>query len=624
MKIKNRLVFISIASLLMVSLIAVGVYFVLLDESNNSKILIEYKSGGAIAVGDSIDSPSSDVYSYDENFAMQILFNYKHYNDALYESRSVKEESYVEYSKKYHTGKNQEFLKKIDTKNYDVFVSEYTPYVFFSCRGETNFDQVYEYAKSISDEEFIAEIRIFPTDIYNLDLENMNIVKNEESVSNIESESQRSTYSADLRPGGYENFPVGTPYKGSGIKIGVLDTGIFNTSHSNFSDIYTEIVYDTYTVNNADNNSQHPTWVASVLGGKYGYASAASIYYVDVNSETGYVGIERLINKGCSIVNMSISAVSCNTNGEYNTGFEGYLDYIYTSTKVIMVACASNNLDKEGTGGYVALPALCANVISVGSVTNDGVPSVFSSYNRKNDVDSNPNIVAVGDSRVSTGIGDLTGTSYSTPAVTGALALYFEKYGVKELPAVLAVLSATADDSIIDKSVKTINIRRKNSSGDLEYTGETIVCTNGLKSNGSRERTGAGMLDVTALLNYSNTLINYEITFTSTEPVELKDIYLTAGQTVKIALAWQRNATLTVDSFLWWDIEETYSSDTMADFELELFNSSGSNVAHSWSGMTNVEIVTYTVRNSGYYTITARPYANYADTHNINYAYFIE
>lgn len=131
-----------------------------------------------------------------------------------------------------------------------------------------------------------------------------------------------------------------------------------------------------------------------------------------------------------------------------------------------MVASAANSLNKEGTGGYVALPALCANVISVGSVNSSGIPSEFSSYRIKNDVSSNPNLVAVGSSRYVGGIGYLSGTSFSAPAVSGAIALYFGKNGVKELPAILSILSATADSSAVSTATRTILMYELDSSGN--------------------------------------------------------------------------------------------------------------------------------------------------------------
>lgn len=613
-RIRNKLIAFVLPISLILLLILTAVFITSAEKTHKNKILFEYSSDGAIAVEDNIENIPNDVRSQNSDFALQIMFNYDHYNDDLYEMQSSEGESYLDYSKEYHTTKNQLYLSEIDTDNFEVFVSEYTPYVFLNYCGQNTLEQTYAYAESIADNDFIDTIRIFPSDVYALDLEALEVVDGEPD----------EPQSAVIQPIGdsiyhpYENFPDGTPYKGNGIKIGVLDTGIFDTSHGNFAGVTKEIVYDTYTSNDNPSSAYHPTWVAAVLGGSYGYAPRASLYYVDVNSETGYVGIERLINKGCSIVNMSISANSCLNNGEYNTGLEGYLDYIYTSTKIIMVASAGNNLDRIGTGGFVALPALCANVISVGSVTAAGVPSAFSSYNTKNLVYSNPNLVAVGSDRQITGIGNKSGTSFSAPAVTGALALYFEKNGVKELPEVLAVLSATANDSIINKSVQTISMSQKDASGQWVATDQTITCTNNLKENGSRERTGAGMLDITALLNYSNTLINYELTFTSNDYIELKEVYLSAGQTIQIGLAWQRNATLTNVT------DTTYSSNAMADIDLFLFNSNGLPVDSSIAVFTNVEIITYTAGASGYYTIRIKPISNYTDTHNINYAYVIK
>ena len=500
-------------------------------------------------------------------------------------------------------------------------MSEYTPYIFLNRIDEGTVDDVYVDALDIAKNDNVSVVRIYPSDIYDLDIDSLEIPEefNEGDLEKVtEAEQTATASSTDMRVDDNENFPSGTPYTGEGIKIGLLDTGIFDASHFNFSDITKEVVYDTYTANNSEDSAQHPTWVASVLGGKSGYASKASIYYVDVNSETGYIGIERLISKGCHIVNMSISANSCNNNGEYDTGLEGYLDYIYNSTKIIMVASASNNLNKVGTGGFVALPALCANVISVGSVTYAAVPvpSEFSSYKIKNDVASNPNLVAVGTDRNVGGFGNLSGTSFSAPAVTGAIALYFEKYGVYELPEVLSVLLATADRDV-NTATQSVRMYQLNSSNEYVPTGTFTTHTNNLKSNGLRERTGAGVLDVTYLLMCNTFLCNSSMTFTSSNYVTIGNVYIGAGRTAQIALAWERAATRTVEGALWWQTE-TYSSDPLADFDLYLFDSDGSSVGIGWSSSSNVEIIDFTAPTAGFYTVKIKPQSNYTGTHNIN------
>ena len=619
-KIERKFTSILLAVFLTASLI-VAWWSVTREERSKSKILFEYGSGGAIAVADSIESVPFNVQTEETEYSMQIMFNYEPYSDVIYEMGHEGGESFVEYSKKYHTERNRNYLSDINTDNCDVFVSEYTPYIFLDCQDESTMETVYEQAESIAVHEFVNEVRIYSSDIYDLNLESEKIL---EEYSIIEDDFQNlvqnaGTISDDSEETVNENYPSGTVYTGVGVKIGLLDVGTFNPSHSNFSDIHAEIVYDDY---DDGANNQHSTMVASVLGGRYGYAPGASIYYVDFNSDTGYVGIERLINKGCNIVNMSISSTSCNNNGEYDIGLEGYLDYIYTSTKLIMVAATSNKLDKVGTGGYVALPALCANVISVGSIDEYGVPSVFSSYKIKNDVNSNPNLVAIGTDRIITGFGTNNGTSFSTPAVTGAIALYFERNGVCELPEVLSALSASANKTVIDTEAQTI--RMKDLSGAYVPSEDTITCTNNIKSNGSRERTGAGLLDVTALLHNVQTMTRSNMNLTSSDYITLATVYIAAGNTLQASLAWQRDATLTVDEFLWWETDRTYSSNALADFDFYLYNPQGVAVGFSTASSTNVENIQYTATASGYYTLKMKPYSNYTDTHKISYSYLVK
>lgn len=607
-KIKTRVAaIIVLISLLVSSLIIGGVTVSNIKQENaERKILFEYNSGGAIAVCDDVEDLPSDAFLEETEYSMQILFNYEPYSDAVYEKNHEGKETFVEYSKKYHTEKNQAYLSEIDTENYDIIMSEYTPYIFLNRIDEGTVDDVYIDALDIAKNDNVGVVRICTSSIYDVDfLEEMEEFSDktydeneevQELFSNIE--ESMATDSSDLRSSAYENFPTGTPYTGNGIKIGLLDTGEFNTSHSNFSDITAEVVYDNYTTTSSDDDPNHPTKVASVLGGKYGYASDASIYYVDVNSDKGYAGIELLIDRGCQIVNISIGKHEI-VDSAYDTGLEGYFDYIYLSTKVIMVAATSNDLNKSGRAGYVTFPALCANVISVGSVTDDAIPdpSAFSSYKTKNGIYSDPNLVAVGTARNVGNFGLRNGTSYSAPAVTGAIALYFERYGVQELPEMLAVLSATANRNV--------------------YTGSLDGHTNNLKTNGSRERTGAGVLDVELLLDCDTFLCSNQMTFTSRDYVTIGNVYIAAGRTAQIALAWERAATRTVEGALWWQTE-TYSSDPLADFELYLFSDNGSTVGLGWSSSSNVEIVEYTATTSGFYTIKIKPDSNYANTHNIN------
>ena len=44
----------------------------------------------------------------------------------------------------------------------------------------------------------------------------------------------------------------------------------------------------------------------------------------------------------------------------------------------------------------------------------------------------------------------------------------------------------------------------------------------------------------------------------------------------------------------------------------------------STESLSNVEIITFTASSDGYYYLNLKPYSNYEDTHNINYAYVIK
>ena len=583
-----------------------------------SKVLYEYGDKSINVTSDTNDIV--DSIKNESTYTMQILLDYPKYDDSIFKKIKCENESYLNCSKKYHLLQNRKFLKELDIEKNDCFVSEYTPFIFMNYSENKSFDDVRIIANKIANYEFVESVRVFNPDIYKLDLTSME--KNEIGTSVVTEKSVLSSppSNIDMRTTQYDNFPSQTYYKGRNIKIGILDTGIFRTNHFNFTDVISECVYDSY---NEVGETEHPTMVASVLGGKFGYASLASLYYVDVNSDVGYVGIERLINKGCNIVNMSISARSCENNGEYDTGLEAYLDYIYDSTRIIMVAAAGNYLNEEGSGGFVTLPALCANVISVGSITSDGVPSDFSSYRIKNVVESNPNLVAVGSNRyISSDYRSVSGTSFSSPAVSGAIALFFEKNGIKELPEVLAVLSATANDSIIDKTIKNINMFRLDENGRWVSNGNTIVCSNNLKSNGTRERTGAGALDVTALLNYENYGLNGEVYLEPNSNIGLRQDYFFEGQTIKISCAWQRNASLTVEKNFWgFEIGRTYSLEPIVDVDLCLYDTKGNVISRCYSVLANVEVLTTTISKSGNYEIRLQTFSNCKDLHNLNYAY---
>ena len=549
-------------------------------------IIFEYKNKeGLIEISDDI----KNVVLLDEDYCLEVVLNY---NDMEIDYDNIDSKELRTASKKYYSSMNNEIIGSFNLNCDDLIVSEYTPFVFAIYKGINAFQRSNAVAESLKNEPQIKELRITPYHLYDSNFD--------EPFLKIENSKTRvgTDYIED-------NYPVGTPYTGYGIKIGILDDGYFNENDPIFNGYSVENVYDT-----TPGNDPHPMKVASVIVSSNGIAPSSSIYYVDVNSDYGYCGIERLINKNVDIVNMSIGAASCMNNGSYNPGLEIYLDRIYLSTHIIMVAAADNSLNKSGSGGFVCLPALCANVISVGSVKKAGdlwVPSDFSSYNCKNDVHSNPNIVAVGESRKIPYVEESkNGTSYSTPAVTAAIALYFEKNGVKPLPDVLSVLAATANHVDIDYTPHTIQLV----DGNGNYTGETIYCTNTLKANGLYERTGAGELDITRLLGYNNVQLPSNTSYSNTNYRFLSQHYINSGYKVKICLAWDRYA-------------DSSSLGTLPEFDLFLKYTYFSDVVSNTSSLsTNMKIIYATISSTEDYKIYLRPYSHYYQRF-VNYGFRI-
>lgn len=602
----------------MLSIILLILTIVTLDLTGNQKtyrIFIESNENGILTVS---DANSYNLNDEEKDIVMSVIFSYDPFGDEIYYQNNeyYDFDLYIQTSKLYHYELNIEYHALLDIDSDDVFISEYTPFIYYYF-DDYNFEDVYHMATEFVDELFVDSIYLYEPSLY----ESQTTWVPEEIIENPDDGGTTPTDYRDFI--NYDNFPKGTPYTGSGIKIGIFDTGIFNPDHQNFSDVYAEVTYDTYTANNNSSSAQHPTWVASVLGGKYGIANQASLYYVDANSQSGFTAIEKLINKGVHVINMSIANKTYYNNGEYSSSQEAYLDYMYVSTRVVMIAATGNSLNVEGSGGFIALPALASNIIAVGSVTSIGNMAQSSSYNNKNDIKSKPNLVAVGASRSIPNFGTKSGSSFSAPAVTGAVALFFQKRGVRDMPATLAALSVTCDNDRVSKSMQTIDMKQYNSSNDTyTNTGNTITVTNYQKSgSGLYERSGAGQLDITALLNYNRTFISGTYTLTSTDYVTLNSyIYLSAGQTITAALAWQRNATKKTEWIFW----TTYTSAPLADLDIALTNTSGTVFRKTSATYTNTELFRYTVTTSGVYQLRFKPYSNYTDLKYINYAYVID
>ena len=230
-------------------------------------------------------------------------------------------------------------------------------------------------------------------------------------------------------------------YKGSGVTIAVIDTGI-DTDHPEFAGVISEYSYNAtedkivkdyvlesgeYDWSLIEDEQGHGTAVAGVIaapmnnGGIVGIAPEAEIIVIKAECDALgrfkrtsdlvfglYYAIERDVN----VVNMSFSTYD-STNP-----FAEATQLAYDSD-VICIAAAGN----ESTN-MLAYPAADTNVIGVGALaSNSWELADYSNYGE------NTNLVAPGTTytaKIGGGYSNMTGTSFASPIVAGAVALYMQ------------------------------------------------------------------------------------------------------------------------------------------------------------------------------------------------------
>lgn len=259
--------------------------------------------------------------------------------------------------------------------------------------------------------------------------------------------------------------------------------------------------------------------------------------------------MEWLLDNEVNIVNCSFGR---DTNGVYDW-ISAYLDYVVRNSWITIVCAAGNAGDDDG---YVGDGGLGRNVVTVGSIQETMLISDFSSYQEVTQI-SKPNLVAFGDDLSINGIDDpLYGTSFSTPMVTGGIALLMQKRAtLKAHPEmVLSLLSASAYPIVYNPSYDT---------------------------SGLEETYGAGVM------NIDNADDQYTLTsaFSLTSPtansvVRSQQVIISGVRMLRASVAWIING-------------EQSTTPTFTNYNLRIKNSSGTIVASASSTYNNLEGVEY-------------------------------
>lgn len=614
--------------------LAVSFAFELAPEKSDPKIIIERQdSSGTILAEEARHVSLSSQASKQNVLSLRLAYPDFGSNrpEALFK-RDDPPDAFREASKRYHSTRNRAFAQLLGLSSDDVFISQYSPYIFYTFKDDS-MATVYDLARTLEDDAQIDSMHVFPKDIYHassLDPEPDSEIASASTPLSLE---KGLTNTVDLRDGRWDDFPAQTPFSGKNVKIGLLDSGFLNVSEARLQGAKITTLYDTYTAND---EFSHPNTLATIIGGFFGLAPNAEMLYVDVNSEANFVGIERLIDAGVDVINMSVALESCFRQGDYPVNLEGYIDYLYSSTHIPMIAAAGNTLDVLDSGGYVTFPGLCANVITVGSIYKGGQPSDFSSFRIRNDVMSKPQLSAFGEARPVKGVGNVSGTSYATAAVTGAAALLIEKNGPMDMPELASVLMASADYGKIYKNADmTISLHYRDlwdidGDGDTQElfaTGTTeLIDTSPRQGSGLINRFGAGALDIAKALAFDTTSqIHDRLIISNTLPMTLKTVFMTPGQSIRFAGAWERAAFVSnnhsVFRFKW-----RYTRSPLANYDLWLVDANGKIVASTYFSKGNSEVLRYSAQQAGSFTLKVKPRSDFrgSDGNFFDYAYVID
>lgn len=252
------------------------------------------------------------------------------------------------------------------------------------------------------------------------------------------------------------HFPHEQGYKGEGITVAVIDTGV--APHYDLTRPVNRIIGFKDFINNKtspyDDNG-HGTHVAGIIAGN-GYSSRGK--YAGIAPEANILGIKALNNRGSGNMSDIIAAIeyAVKTKDEYNTkilnlSFGSPANNSYQkdplckavkeakNAGLIVVAAAGNSGPEPRT---IVSPGISPDVITVGAiddkrtiVPSDDEIARFSSRGPTNEGLTKPDLVAPGVNINSLshieedGYISMSGTSMATPLISGTVALLLNKYG---------------------------------------------------------------------------------------------------------------------------------------------------------------------------------------------------
>ena len=407
--------------------------------------------------------------------------NYSKYRKALKESAS-----------KHFYNKNKLVFEKLGIGKYlDMFICKYMPYIELTFETKYFDDNAFELLSKISN-------------LFDIEIAYVNNISDKVKVEDymISNFSYVGAYSI------YEE----REYTGSGIRVGLLESGIIDEDHQNIQNM-NYVIRDELLF--FETETEHAIKTASIIAGETGVAHDATIYSVQVFGNISGE-LDWLVENDVDIINMSFGENG--SEGTYST-MSAQVDFVSDTYGIVCVAAVGN----DGTDdSLVGNPALGYNVISVGSCNIDdtlcGYTSIYEDV-----APSKPTICALGDINIPNITPYVSGTSFSCAFISGFIAMMMEQYPVLRGNPPLCQAFITANSMF------------------LTAYNDTYNC-------GLDEEVGVGAF------NYANILDNDYYMFSKFidtnrigSTIWTHNVYITAGDKLQISLCWSATTDGTVN-----------------------------------------------------------------------------
>lgn len=210
------------------------------------------------------------------------------------------------------------------------------------------------------------------------------------------------------------NYAWDAGYKGQGIKVGVIDSGI-QRSHAEFSG-------RTSSSSASSDANGHGTHVSGIIAanlnngkGGAGIAPESTLYVYSVTDSKGSVdsaselrALDQAVKDKVDIINMSIGS------GMYNGNEDTYVQNAYKAGIAIFAAAGN-----ECTNGK-SYPASYSNVCSIAALQMDGKKAPYSNYNDSVDLAFPGSDIY---STYKSSYSYMSGTSMASPVAAGVAAV---------------------------------------------------------------------------------------------------------------------------------------------------------------------------------------------------------